>query len=257
VLPDLPFRNNFVVGSSHGWLVTADELSWLLLLNLMTRAQLPLPPPLTITNVRGCYTSQGVLERYDLLELDLANRDCDLQAEPADLTLEEARFYFYLRVAISSDPSNGSCIVMILHMPQNHLSFARVGDTHWTWLDVDGRCCRYHHIIYDDQDGLFYAIRGNGEVTEYRSLSRRPRQISAAAAASPPFSRRAAPSAPPGPALCGRHAPARPTASPERSGSTCCPRCRPRWRGAAPPSSSSSLVSGRPLCLDRSLAWVE
>jgi hypothetical protein len=130
VLPDLPFRNNFVVGSSHGWLVTADELSWLLLLNLMTRAQLPLPPPLTITNVRGCYTSQGVLERYDLLELDLANRDCDMQAEPADLTLEEARFYFYLRVAISSDPSNGSCIVMILHMPQNHLSFARVGDTH-------------------------------------------------------------------------------------------------------------------------------
>jgi hypothetical protein len=28
---------------------------------------------------------------------------------------------------------------------------------------VDERCCRYHHIIYDDQDGLFYAIRGNGE----------------------------------------------------------------------------------------------
>jgi hypothetical protein len=118
VLPDLPIRNNFVVGSPDGWLATADELSWLHLINPMTRAQLPLPPPLTITNVRGCYTSQGVLERYDLLGLDLANRDCDdMQAEPEDLTLEEARFYFYLRVAISADPSNGSCIVMILDMP--------------------------------------------------------------------------------------------------------------------------------------------
>jgi hypothetical protein len=49
-------------------------------------------------------------------------------------------------------------------MPNNHLSFAKVGDTHWTWIDVDQRCCRYYDIFYDDHDGLFYAIRSTGEV---------------------------------------------------------------------------------------------
>ncbi|CAL4956812.1 unnamed protein product [Urochloa decumbens] len=164
-LPDPPLPSCFVVGSCHGWLAIADEQSNLLLVNPLSRVQIALPPPLTIKNVRGCYTTDGILDRYHLLELDLLNQDCDTHADPYDdLTREQGRFYFYLRVAMSADPSRGSCIVMIMHMPNNHLSFARVGDAQWTWIDVNHRCRDYNDFFYNNSDGLFYAVRGSGEV---------------------------------------------------------------------------------------------
>lgn len=117
-LPDPPpLRSFFVVGSCHGLLTIADEQSKLHLVNPLSRAQIALPPPLTIKNVRGCYTTDEVLDSYHLLKLDLVNHDCDAQAEPDDLTLEQGCFYFYLRVAMSADPSSGRCIVVIMHMP--------------------------------------------------------------------------------------------------------------------------------------------
>ncbi|KAL6627792.1 hypothetical protein ACP70R_031518 [Stipagrostis hirtigluma subsp. patula] len=163
-LPDPPLRRRFVVGCSHGWLATADERSHLLLVNPITGAQVALPPPLTMKNVRGRYTTEAILEGYHVLELDLDARDCNMQAEPFNPTLEDGSFYFYSRVAMSADPSSGNCIVMIMHVPGNYLSFARVGDTHWTWIDIDEKCCLYHDMFYNDDDGLFYAIRNFGEV---------------------------------------------------------------------------------------------
>ncbi|KAL6627793.1 hypothetical protein ACP70R_031519 [Stipagrostis hirtigluma subsp. patula] len=163
-LPDPPLRRRFVVGSSHGWLATADERSQLLLVNPITGAQIALPPPLTIKSVQGRYTTEGILEGYDILELDLAAQDCNTQEEPFDSTLEEGSFYFYCRVAMSADPSSGDCIVMIMHIPGNYLSFARVGDTHWTWIDVDEECCHCHDMFYNNHDGLFYVIRSFGDV---------------------------------------------------------------------------------------------
>nr|TKW12177.1 hypothetical protein SEVIR_5G020100v2 [Setaria viridis] len=118
------------------------------LVNPLSRAQIALPPPLTIKNVRGCYTTDEVLDSYHLLKLDLVNHDCDAQAEPDDLTLEQGCFYFYLRVAMSADPSSGRCIV----------------DARWTWIDVDQRCYSYNDFFYNDSNGLFYVVRGNGEV---------------------------------------------------------------------------------------------
>ncbi|CAO2192580.1 unnamed protein product [Urochloa humidicola] len=160
-LPDRPLRSCFFVCSCHGWLAIADEQSKLLLVNPLSRDQIALPPPLTIMNVRGCYTTDGVLDSYHLL-------DCgNTEAEPyagLTLTLEEGRFYLYLRIAMSADPSSGSCIVMIMHMPSNQLSFARVGDAQWTWIDVDQRCRDYSDVFYNDSDGLFYAVRECGEV---------------------------------------------------------------------------------------------
>ncbi|CAO2180101.1 unnamed protein product [Urochloa humidicola] len=76
-LPDPPLRARFVVGSSHGWLATADERSDLLLVNPLTVAHIALPSPLTIKNVRGRYTSDGALHGYELLELNLDTQDCD------------------------------------------------------------------------------------------------------------------------------------------------------------------------------------
>ncbi|CAL4950188.1 unnamed protein product [Urochloa decumbens] len=168
-LPDPPLRGRFVVGSSHGWLATADERSDLLLVNPLTGAQIALPSPLTIKNVRGRYSTDGALQGFDLMELNLETQDCDAKTYDKDLPLDEGRFYFYVRVAMSGDPSssagnNNSCVVVILHMPRNHVSFARVGDTRWTWIDMDWRCNDYTDVFYDDSDGLFYAVVDTGDV---------------------------------------------------------------------------------------------
>ena len=39
-----------------------------------------------------------------------------------------------------------------------------MGDTHWTWIDVDELYCCYHDVLYKDDDRLFYAIRDTGDV---------------------------------------------------------------------------------------------
>jgi hypothetical protein len=45
--------------------------------------------------------------------------------------------------------------------PWVQLSFARIG---WTWIDAMERCNSYEDIFYNDDDSLFYAIRGNGDI---------------------------------------------------------------------------------------------
>jgi hypothetical protein len=163
-MPDPPFRTRYIVGSSHGWLITADERSNLLLVNPATQAQIPMPPPETIANVRIRCNGEGVPHGYDLFKLDMSSQDFDTETEPDDLSWEEGRFYFYTRVVLSADPSSGNCTVMILHLLRNLLFFARVGDTHWTWINVNELCWNYHDVLYNDDDRLFYAIRGNGDV---------------------------------------------------------------------------------------------
>ncbi|TVU34121.1 hypothetical protein EJB05_15950, partial [Eragrostis curvula] len=129
-LPDPPFRSRYIIGSSHGWLVTADEFSRLHLLNPVTGAQLALPPPQTIKGVRESFNSDGVLIGHSIDTLSVE----------------------YRLVTARSDPS------------WDHLSFARVGDTKWTWLDAMERCNLYHDFFFHGGDRLFYAIRNNGEV---------------------------------------------------------------------------------------------
>ncbi|XP_052157450.1 probable F-box protein At4g22060 [Oryza glaberrima] len=163
-MPDPPFRTRYIVGSSHGWLITADERSNLLLVNPATQAQIAMPPPETIANVKIRCNGEGMLDGYDLFTMDMSSRDFDDEAEPIDLSWEEGRFYFYMRVVLSADPSSGNCTVMILHLLHNLLSFARVGATHWTWINVNELCWNYHDVLYNDDDRLFYAIRGNGDV---------------------------------------------------------------------------------------------
>lgn len=123
-----------------------------------------MPPPETIANVKIHCNADGVPDGYDLLTMDMSSRDVDTEAETEFHSWEEGRFYFYGRVVLSADPSSGNCTVMILHLLDNHLSFARVGGTHWTWIDVDEQCWDYHDVLYNDDDRLFYAVRGNGDV---------------------------------------------------------------------------------------------
>ncbi|CAO2183673.1 unnamed protein product [Urochloa humidicola] len=155
-LPDPPFRSRYIIGSSHGWLVTADEQSQLHLLNPVTGAQIALPPPHTIKGVTPSFTSDGVLYRYTFRSADVEPGSIEDQERERRYPLEDrspkgTRNYLYEKVVLSSDPSFGAdCVVLLKHSPGMHLSFARVGDTSWTWIDLEP-CYGYSDVVYNGQ----------------------------------------------------------------------------------------------------------
>jgi hypothetical protein len=166
-LPDPPFATRYVMGSSHGWLATADEKSDLLLVNPVTRAQVRLPPICTLRHVT-CSFRRGILRRYRVRRVDLGEsvRRRHVRKYPIfeNLKPDEGRLSFYEKIAWSSDPTSGNCIVMIMQSFQRIISFARVGDARWNLLHANRSCRSYHDFFYNGEDGLFYGIRGNGEV---------------------------------------------------------------------------------------------
>lgn len=70
------------------------------------------------------------------------------------------------RVLLSASPSAGrACVVLLLHMPQGEVSFARPGDERWTWVapgDHTGLPWRYGFCaaMYNAMDGLLYLLGG-------------------------------------------------------------------------------------------------
>ncbi|CAO2203779.1 unnamed protein product [Urochloa humidicola] len=161
-LPDPPFITRHVIGSSHGWLVTADEQSNLLLLNPITGTQIALPPAESIEGVRSSFTADGVLSGYRIGFLDLESKSVLPNHKFFDS--KETRLYLYDKVVLSSDPSSGNCTVLLKHKPWEHLSFVRIGEARWTWINTMECCHYYDDIFYNDDDTLFYAIRDSGEI---------------------------------------------------------------------------------------------
>ncbi|GJM97549.1 hypothetical protein PR202_ga14483 [Eleusine coracana subsp. coracana] len=63
-LPDPPIRNRHFIGPAYGWIITADELSELHLLNPITGAQIALPSVTTIKQVTPILDENGLVNRY-------------------------------------------------------------------------------------------------------------------------------------------------------------------------------------------------
>ncbi|CAO2183645.1 unnamed protein product [Urochloa humidicola] len=139
-LPDPPFRSRYVVGSSHGWLVTADEQSQLHLLNPITGAQFALPPPEAIGGVVAISNRHRQLFGHDIDYLDLKGRCVNDEREPEFRRPKKTRRFLYQKVILSSDPSGGDCTAVLIHRPWDHISFARIGDFTWTWVSAMERC---------------------------------------------------------------------------------------------------------------------
>ncbi|GJN18563.1 hypothetical protein PR202_gb05735 [Eleusine coracana subsp. coracana] len=162
-LPDPPFRCRYIIGSSHGWLVTADKHSSLHLLNPVTSTQLALPMPQSIKGVRASFSSDGALIGYYIDTPNVMFRSISNHVKPQFLPPEKTRQLLYQKIVLSSDRSDGDCTVLLRHRPGD-LSFARVGDTEWTWLDTMERCELYNDFFFNDNDRCFYAVREDGEV---------------------------------------------------------------------------------------------
>ncbi|CAL4893489.1 unnamed protein product [Urochloa decumbens] len=153
-LPAPPIRSRYLIGSSHGWLVTVDDRSEMHLVNPITGEQIALPSVTTIKNVRPIFNKFGVVQKYEYTKRSW--RGDYLGKE--NLPPHKLREYLHYKAFVFPETSKGTYIVVLIHNPYEHLSFARVGDDRWTWLSP-------HH--YDDcnyKDGLLYAIAKIGEV---------------------------------------------------------------------------------------------
>ncbi|KAF8692528.1 hypothetical protein HU200_039629 [Digitaria exilis] len=135
-VPDPPIQSREVIGSSYGWIITADERSELQLLNPITGDQIALPSVTTIEQVGPIYDDVGTLCEY---EYSRHSADCIVGTTA---TRELA--------SVFSDRSTKSYIVVLIHNPICQLSFTRIGDSEWTWLPPSAD---YEDCIYID--GVF------------------------------------------------------------------------------------------------------
>ncbi|CAN6223985.1 unnamed protein product [Urochloa humidicola] len=166
-LPDPPFRARYIIGSSHGWLVAADEKSELHLFNPITRAQIQLPPLMTLKPVRFLYRNKTEFVGHVIYHVTPVFPSPDYQRWAPNYPPARTRYMLYNRAVLSSDPSDPNCIVLLMHNPDCQLSFARIGDTKWTWVNPRSYCINYHDCIYNDEDGLFYVLGRSGDLSTF------------------------------------------------------------------------------------------
>jgi hypothetical protein len=88
-----------------------------------------------------------------------------------------ARDSAYCRVAISAghDAAATTCTVLVVHMPDDKLSFAKPGDERWTLLSGE---LYLDDVRYNDRDGMFYGLRFDGSVYNAAFLQNRETRIS-------------------------------------------------------------------------------
>ncbi|KAF8713920.1 hypothetical protein HU200_027902 [Digitaria exilis] len=133
-LPEPPIRSRFLIGSSNGWLVTADEMSELHLVNPITGEQIELPSVVTIEHVKPIFDDLGTIHKY---ELSYHTAEKELRGD------------LYYKAFVFPDPSTASYIVVLIHAPFGQISFARARDDKWTWLP---HSTGYRDCLY--MDGL-------------------------------------------------------------------------------------------------------
>jgi hypothetical protein len=154
-LPEPPIRNRYLIGSSNGWLVTADERSEMHLLNPITCEQIALPSVITIEHVTPIFNEAGALCKYRYSPRTVEY--CSDQ--PRSFALAKLRNHLHTKAFVFYDASVGGHIVVLIHNPYGQLSFARLGDSKWTWLPPHSG---FLDCIY--KDGLLYAVTSHGAV---------------------------------------------------------------------------------------------
>uniref|UniRef100_A0ACD5X5T4 Uncharacterized protein n=1 Tax=Avena sativa TaxID=4498 RepID=A0ACD5X5T4_AVESA len=155
-LPKPAICTRYLIGSSHGWLVTVDERSEMHLVNPITCEQIALPSVITIEQVKPIFDEYGVLQKY---EFSWHTGMHDGFNSPSIFALDKLREELHFKAFVFDDTSTVSYIVVLIHNPMRQLSFARVGADKWTWLPP--------YDIYDDctyKNDILYAVTGTGEI---------------------------------------------------------------------------------------------
>ncbi|CAL4992356.1 unnamed protein product [Urochloa decumbens] len=155
-LPDPPMHSRHIIGSSYGWIVTADERSELHIVNPITGDQIALPSVTTIEQVKPIFNDAGVICNY---EYSWHTGKRAISDTPSTFVLSGLRESLFYKAFLSSDPCSGDYFVVLIHNPRSQLSFARAGDVKWTWLPPDSE---YEDCLF--KGGLLYASTSIGEI---------------------------------------------------------------------------------------------
>ncbi|KQJ87986.1 hypothetical protein BRADI_4g14722v3 [Brachypodium distachyon] len=156
--PEARIRSLWPIGSADGWLVAADEIGSLHLLNPLSGGRVDLPPVTAMYHVEASLDEEGGLV-YDVDENN------PRFPEPTRVLALEIRDCMYYRAVLSCSPSAGAaCVVLLVHMPDGELSYTRPGDERWTRVSPgDGTGLqwrsRYCNAVYSKEDSLFYVVR--------------------------------------------------------------------------------------------------
>ena len=148
--PAPPVSERLCVGSSDGWLVTADAASELHLLNPLTGAQVQLPSVTTLPFVDASRDADGRVASYDLRCCfgDGDNDGDEVLVPPESFAPDRLRYELYEKAILVAPPrrqttppgSWGGYAVLLICQPLYRLAIARAGDTKWTLLDMPSRC---------------------------------------------------------------------------------------------------------------------
>uniref|UniRef100_A0A0E0MGT5 DUF295 domain-containing protein n=1 Tax=Oryza punctata TaxID=4537 RepID=A0A0E0MGT5_ORYPU len=162
------FRNLTLIGSTDGWVIAADEIGNLRLLNPLTGAQAELPPLSTMHHVEAAFDEEEGGLVYDIDD-NLFN-----QRSMVRIPACEVRDLMYFKAVLSCGPhaagaGDAACVVLLLHMPRCELSYARPGDGRWMWISPDAGTglewrSLYCDATYNKNDGLFYVVRDDDSV---------------------------------------------------------------------------------------------
>ncbi|XP_072970678.1 probable F-box protein At4g22165 [Typha angustifolia] len=156
-LPYPPIRFRTCIGSSHGWLITADDNYDLHLLNPITGSQIELPCLSIFDHLMPEFGPRREM-KYSVGGLRIYMEDYPKNERPAMLCS-----FLYQKAVLSSSPSEGNdYTVMLIHDPHGSLSFLRAGDNQWTRLPQDGIFDQYRDCIYFRS--CFYALTMPGAV---------------------------------------------------------------------------------------------
>ncbi|KAK3119009.1 hypothetical protein QOZ80_9BG0712280 [Eleusine coracana subsp. coracana] len=160
-LPDPPIRSRYIIGSSYGWIVTADERSEIHLVNPITGEQIALPSVTTIEQVKPIFDGTGTICSYKY-SWYTGTIEKVISDSPSIFAFSELRDFLFDKVFLSSDPSMGDYFVVLIHNPHSQLSFTRAGDKKWTWLPPNRE---YEDCLF--KGGLLYASTKSGEIHEF------------------------------------------------------------------------------------------
>ncbi|TVU07062.1 hypothetical protein EJB05_47102, partial [Eragrostis curvula] len=165
-------RGHVVVGSSFGWLATADEFGCLQVINPVTgeRSRLPDITAIPFVDYSLAYSKRGGhyclnMElfqriRYGGLPMPVDNHYGTMLPRTSTLTCDQMRHWFYRKVILSASPRPDSYAPMLtLHQNFGLPAFAIT--EHPTWKvapSVGGIEDAIHH------DGRFYSISNSGAV---------------------------------------------------------------------------------------------
>ncbi|VAI91510.1 unnamed protein product [Triticum turgidum subsp. durum] len=126
------------------------------LVNPITGQQIALPSVTTIEYVKPIFDESRSVHEYEYP----SHSSREAFFTPSIMPRCKLREYcFQFKAFVFHDAPTGSYIVVLIHKPFTHISFARVGDDKWTLLRPH---CHYRDCTY--KDGFLYAASLMGEI---------------------------------------------------------------------------------------------